>query len=154
MSEETDGELMRKAARGEKAAFAKIFDKYYPGILNFFWRLVWDRGQSEELAQDVFLKLWKKRKAYRGTGKFSTYLFQIAKNHWVNQLRRKKRFREFIEVKTEELRKEGGTGAPGPDSEIEQKEIQNLVRNAIESLPEMYRVPFVLSRYNKLYTYK
>lgn len=150
MTDNSDMELMRKAAEGDRAAFAEIFEKYYSRILNFFWRLVWDRAKAEELAQDVFLKLWKKRKAYEGTGKFSTYLFQIAKNHWVNQLRRKKRFQDFIDTKKEELKRDDWGSAPGPEKEIEERELEETVREAIDSLPENYRVPFVLSRYSKL----
>jgi RNA polymerase sigma-70 factor (ECF subfamily) len=149
MSEKTDRDLMGKAAAGDRAAFAQIFKKYYPWILNFFWRLVWDHSTAQELAQDVFLRLWKKRKSFAGTGKFSTYLFQIAKNHWVNQLRRKKRFQDFIDAKKEELKREDRTGVPGPDRELEKKEIEEVVRKAIKSLPDNYRVPFVLSRYNR-----
>jgi RNA polymerase sigma-70 factor (ECF subfamily) len=147
MTEETDKELMRKAVEGDKAAFAQIFDRYYRGILNFFWRLVWDNSKAEELVQDVFLKLWKNRKAYEGTAKFSTYLFQIAKNHWINQLRRKKRFHAFLNTKREELRKDDWGSVPGPDKEIEEREIEEVVKEAIGSLPENYRIPFVLSRY-------
>lgn len=148
MTEETDMELMRRAAGGDKAAFAQIFERYYPGILNFFWRLIWDHSRAEELAQDVFLKLWKNRKAYQGTGKFSTYLFQIAKNHWVNQLRRKKRFNAFLDTKREELKKENWGSTPGPDKKIEEREVEEVVKGAIDSLPENYRVPFVLSRFH------
>jgi len=149
MEENSDMELMRKAGRGDKAAFAQLFSKYYPGILNFFWRLVWDHAKAEELAQDVFLKLWRKRRAYEGTGKFSTYLFQIAKNHWVNQLRRKKLYQEFLESKSQEMQRDDWGSAPGPDTEIEEKEIEQIVKDAIDSLPEAYRIPFVLSRYNE-----
>jgi RNA polymerase sigma-70 factor (ECF subfamily) len=149
MNGNSDAELMQKAGRGDKAAFSELFKKFYPGLLNFFWRLVWDHARAEELAQDVFLKLWKKRKSYRGTGKFSTYLFQIAKNHWVNQLRRKKRFQDFLDAKAEEMKREDSSSTPGPEKELEDKEIELRVRKAIEELPETYRVPFILSRYNR-----
>jgi RNA polymerase sigma-70 factor (ECF subfamily) len=149
MEENSDRELMRKAGEGDKAAFAELFSKYYPGILNFFWRLVWDHAKAEELAQDVFLKLWKKRRSYRGSGKFSTYLFQIAKNHWINQLRRKKRYQEFLDTRTQEMKREDWGSTPGPDQELEEKEIEDIVKGAIDSLPDTYRVPFVLSRYNR-----
>jgi RNA polymerase sigma-70 factor (ECF subfamily) len=149
MNENSDAELMRKAGQGDKAAFSELFRKYYPGVLNFFWRLVWDHARAEELAQDVFLKLWKKRRSYRGTGKFSTYLFQIAKNHWVNQLRRKKRYQSFLETRTQEMKNEDWGKAPGPERELEQKEMEDRVRKAIEELPDTYRVPFILSRYNR-----
>ncbi len=149
MEENSDRELMRRAGRGDKSAFAQLFGKYYAGILNFFWRLVWDHAKAEELAQDVFLKLWKKRRSYRGSGKFSTYLFQIAKNHWINHLRRKKRYKEFLDAKSEEMKRDDWGSAPGPDKEVEEKEIEEMVKAAIDSLPEAYRVPFVLSRYNR-----
>jgi RNA polymerase sigma-70 factor (ECF subfamily) len=149
MSENSDKETMLKAAAGDKAAFAGLFKKYYPGILNFFWRLVWDHAKAQELAQDVFLKLWKKRRSYKGTGKFSTYLFQIAKNHWVNQLRRKKRFQQFLETRTEELKREDWGTVPGPEKEVEKREIRETVRKAIKSLPDNFRVPFILSRYTE-----
>ncbi len=148
MGEQSDKKLMHEAAKGNRAAFAEVFGKYYPGVLNFFWRLVWDHAKAQELAQDVFLKLWRKRRSYRGTGKFSTYLFQIAKNHWVNHLRRKKRYQQFIDTKKEELKREDWDSVPGPDEEVEEREIEEVVRKAIDSLPESLRVPFILSRYN------
>lgn len=147
-AENSDMELMRKVAAGDKVAFAQLFKKYYPGILNFFWRLVWNRATAQDYAQDTFLKLWRKRRAYGGTGKFSTYLFQIAKNHWINQLRRKQRYQKFMDTKVEELRKEEGT-APAPDVQLEKEELAQMVKRAVESLPENLRVPFVLSRYNR-----
>ena len=139
---------MSIAAKGDKEAFGQLFNRYYPGILNFFWRLVWDHAKAEELAQDVFLKLWKNRKHYKGTGKFSTYLFQIAKNHWVNYLRRKKRYKAFLDSKTEEIKQESWGSTPAPEEELADKEIEQVVKEAVDSLPETYRVPFVLSRFN------
>jgi len=143
-----DKQLMGSAAKGDKIAFSKLFEKYYQGILNFFWRLVWDHAKAEEFAQDVFLKLWKNRRHYHGSGKFSTYLFQIAKNHWINYLRRKQRYKAFLDTRTEELKRSDSNITPSPEKELAEREIEEIVKDAIGELPENYRVPFILSRYN------
>lgn len=79
-----DDELMRRVQAQDAAAFEELYRRYARPLQSFFYRMAWDAGLSEDWMQEVFVKLWRSAAQYQGTGKFSTYLFQIARNHWLN----------------------------------------------------------------------
>ena len=84
-------ELMLRAGQGDLEAFESLHRRFGKPVFNFFFRLTWDRQASEDMTQEVFVKLWKAAPRYRPTAKFTTFLFQIAKNHWLNELDRRRR---------------------------------------------------------------
>ena len=86
-----DAALMLRVKRGDRAAFAELVDKYKQPVLNFIYRSLRDETEAEDLAQKVFLQVYKSRSRYRQTAKFSTWLFTIARNLCLNELRRRSR---------------------------------------------------------------
>lgn len=106
-----------------------------------------DYETSEDYLQEVLLRLWRARENYQPTAKFTTYLFQIAKNYWLNELGKKKRrpatrnLHQFIDGHQEELADRGSS----PDGKLLQSELQQVIQAAISQLPEKYRLVFVLS---------
>ena len=84
---ESDSELMERFRDGDDDAFPAIVQRFQRPLVNFFYRLTWDRFTSEDYAQEVFARLIRHRKSYKRSAKFSTYLFRIAKNYWIDRYR-------------------------------------------------------------------
>ena len=81
-----DAVEMQAVARGNEAAFARIIDRWKRPLINFFYRNTHNVGDSEDLAQMVFIRLYRAAPRYQPTAKFSTYLFQIARRLLLNQI--------------------------------------------------------------------
>ena len=144
-----DNQLMQRVKTGDTPAFKELFRKYQHGVLNFFHKLCFNRTSAEDLTQETFLRLWRARFSYRPeAGKFSTYLFQIAKNCWINYTSSKKKHARTGE--TEGAEHVQAVAGADPAREAEGAELQKNLREAIESLPDDLRIPFVLSRYENL----
>src|ERR1700691_210830 len=86
-----DAALMLRVKRGDRAAFAELVDKYKQPVTNFIFRSLRDEAEAEDLAQNVFLQVYKSRARYRQTAKFSPWLFTIARNLGLNEIRRRSR---------------------------------------------------------------
>ncbi|TET33912.1 MAG: RNA polymerase sigma factor [Planctomycetota bacterium] len=142
MDKTGDNELMLKAKGGDRQAFENLYKRYSAPVLNFFYRLEWNSSLAEEGVQEVFYRLWKHKAKYVPRGKFSTYLFQIAKNYWLNEMKRKR------PQSGDEILAGQKSPAAGPDRQVERKEMRDIVRTAISGLPENDRLPFVLARYH------
>jgi RNA polymerase sigma-70 factor (ECF subfamily) len=151
---ESDSELMERFRDGDDDAFPSIVQRFQRPLVNFFYRLTWDRFTSEDYAQEVFVRLIRHRKSYRRKAKFSTYLFRIAKNYWID------RYRERVKApKMISLNLTVGTGegrglslgdmvegkVPAPAEELNRKDIGERLKDAVSRLPEEQRLVFVLS---------
>jgi len=150
-----DVELMLRVRDGDVEAFEKIYEHYKGPIGGFFYHLVWDQSLAEDFLQEVFLRLWRSAPEYKPSGKFSTYLFQIAKNFWLNE--RMKRLREPrisldapVEGRDEEYRLEVAGNVATPSTIMANAEMKAHVQEAIEYMPEKQRVTFVLSEFQGL----
>ena len=152
MTGAADTELMIRVRAGDMAAFESLYARYRKPLLGFFLRLTRDGGFSEDLVQETFVRLWKGRKRYRPTGKFTTYLFQIGKNHWLNE--RDKRARRISAVSLEAggdpegngFREAVPAGERGPVGETLNHELGRRIDEAIEGLSEKLRLVFVLGQ--------
>jgi RNA polymerase sigma-70 factor (ECF subfamily) len=83
-----DAALMLRVATGDTAAFAALYDRHHRSVARFAHRIVQDAGKAEELTQDIFVKLYRHAGRYRPTARFKTFLFRVAANHCLNELRR------------------------------------------------------------------
>src|ERR1700722_11688548 len=86
-----DAALMLRVKRGDRAAFTELVEKYKQPVMNFIFRTLRDETEAEDLAQNVFLQVYKSRDRYQRTAKFSTWLFTIARNLCLNEIRRRSR---------------------------------------------------------------
>ncbi|MFO0933870.1 MAG: sigma-70 family RNA polymerase sigma factor [Planctomycetota bacterium] len=84
---DADTELMLRVKRGDPRAFGELVERFVRPLASFFHRLGADAATAEDCAQDVFLKLFRTREAYEPRAKFSTYLFSIARHHWIDVVR-------------------------------------------------------------------
>jgi len=151
---ERDAVLMARVQDGDRSAFEEIYHLYGGAIAKFFFHLTWNRQTAEDGVQEVFLRLWRSAHHWKPTGKFSTYLFQIAKNYWINERAKQSRRVRPVPLRTEFDEEEPGRVAPdpdpGPESAALQRELAGEIRRAVSSLPEKLRITFVLSEYQGL----
>ncbi len=151
---EPDSELMARYRDGDEQAFAALVDRYQRPLVNFFYRLVWNRATAEDYAQEVFARVIRHRGSYRPEAKFSTYLFRIARNYWIDRLRERASSPPPASLETPlsgcdgqapSLRDTVAGKEPEPPEALRQQEIGRRVRAAVEALPEEQRLVFVLS---------
>lgn len=135
----TDEELMFLVQKQDTSAFEELFRRYERRVFAFYWRLSADRQQAEDGTQETFLRLWQARVRYEPTGKFSTYLFQIAKNHFLHEQQKQGRRMDPPQAPASE--------APsyGSDGQLLAGELQTAVQEAVARLPEPQRLVYVLS---------
>ena len=151
-----DAKLMLRVKQGDLEAFEEIYKNYKASLGAFFYHLVWDASRSEDYIQEVFLRLWKSAGRYEHTGKFSTYLFQIAKNFWLNERRKLKRAPTSYSLDATITGGEGGFSSQPPSAQatpstiVARAELKARVQQALESLSEKLRLVFVMSEYQEL----
>jgi RNA polymerase sigma-70 factor (ECF subfamily) len=131
-------ELMLRAKSGDRAAFEELYRLYQRPLVNYLYRLCWNRALAEDLLQEAFLRLWRAVPGYEPTAKVSTYIFRIAHNLFINEAARRRE--TALEGADQELRNE-------PASDLARREVQSVVKRAIEALPEGEREVLLLSEY-------
>lgn len=151
-----DWDLMLKLIEGDDSALGSLMDKHKKSILNFAYKFLSDRQEAEDLAQEVFVKVYENKGRYRPDYKFSTWLFRIAKNMCLNRAKYLKR-REAYSI-DENIEEEGGQikrefadeKAVQAGEALLEKELRQKVKQALDSLPEDYRLPIILAKYQDL----
>jgi len=153
--EDPDVQLMLDFQSGDKRAFETLMTKYFPRLLNFIYKFVHDKELAEDLTQDVFIKVYKSANKYSPGAKFQTWIYTIAKNVALNELRRHKN--KMVSIDENLDSKEGhyqrqipDQNAVQPDADVLQQERKRIVKAAIEGLPESQRLAVILQRYEGL----
>src|SRR5271168_2824983 len=137
-----DAELMLRVKRGDRAAFTALVDKYKQPVMNFIFRTLRDETEAEDLAQNVFLQVFKSRARYERTAKFSTWLFTIARNLCLNEIRRRTRHPadslEETQAESEDLppRQYEDKKVALPTEHVLQGELAGKIEEALADLPE------------------
>ena len=145
--EEPDVQLMLRVRDGDQDAFARLIEKHQRGILNAAYRYVGDATEAEDLAQEVFIKVWKARDRYEPTAKFTTWLYHIATNLCLNEVRDRARHKVVMLVPDEKLEGAAGGDTERPTKQVRQNEMAEEVRDAIESLPSAQRMAVILDKF-------
>ncbi len=151
-----DAALMLRVKRGHRAAFAELVDKYKQPVMNFVFRSLRDEIEAEDLAQMVFLQAYKSRARYRQTAKFSTWLFTIARNLCLNEIRRRSRHpAESIEEAHAEHEDQPrqqfeDKSQIAPPENLLHGELAQKIEEAIAGLPENQRTAILLCRQDEL----
>lgn len=155
MTQDPDAALMLAFQRGDAQAFRVLYERHARAMVAYCHRFVRDAGRAEELAQDVFVKLHRAAHRYSPSARFKTFLYRVATNHCLNELRR-----------GEYAAREASPGAPGgddapdldalpsprasPQQELEATRLAGAVVKLLEGLPETQRAAFVLCRFEGL----
>ena len=141
----TDNELMEAVRDGRVEKLAVLFERYQSMLYNFFLRLTGNRAASEDLVQEVFIRILKYRAGYLSESRFNVWLFQIARNAHIDHLRRQKPAlpldEQFVETPGRE---------PRPEAVYETDRDAELVRQALDRLPVHKREILVLFRFQNL----
>jgi len=145
----SDEDLMAEAAEGSERAFTELVGRYRSRVLNLVSRLLNDREASDDISQEVFVRVYLHRKNYRRGAKFSTWLFTIAANLAKNEIRRRKRRRNWSSLdELQEQLHDSSLQLMDPkgnrEAEVDSAQIQGIVGEAITTLPERYRLALVL----------
>ena len=143
-NEQTDVELLSQLSKDNEAAMKVIFDRYYPFVSFAIYRLVPDSGVAEDIAQEVFMEIWKRRHSLQISTSFKAYLRRSAVNRSLNFLRDKKH-RYHVEITDAQYELQT---PENPTLEI--NELQQHIDKAIRELPERCRRAFTLSRYEEM----
>jgi len=145
----SDEDLMAEAAEGSERAFSELVSRYRSRVLNLVSRLLNDRESSDDISQEVFVRVYLHRKNYRRGAKFSTWLFTIAANLAKNEISRRKRRRNWSSLdELQEQLHDSSLQLMDPkgnrEAEVDSAQIQGIVGEAITTLPERYRLALVL----------
>jgi len=141
----TDNELMTEVKDGRVERLAVLFERYQAMLYNFFLRLTGNRAVSEDLVQEVFVRVLKYRAGYQNDGRFNVWLFQIARNAHIDHLRKQKG-----DLALDDQFVETPDRTPLPEAAYEAGREAELVRRALDRLPVRKREILVLFRFQNL----
>jgi RNA polymerase sigma-70 factor (ECF subfamily) len=149
----SDADVMLELKAGNMAAFDVLLAKYRKPIVHFMYRMVHNQAVGEELAQEVFLRVYKSRETYRAEAKFSTWLYRIATNLGVNYARDHRQERSVSTVYLDETDAETGTtpdvadGTPSAEVSLVRRERMQAIRKHVLALPERQRMAVLMHKY-------
>jgi RNA polymerase sigma-70 factor (ECF subfamily) len=148
-------ELMARVAEGDEYAFQLLVNRHQTSVLNLVYRFMGDRSQSEDLAQEVFLRVWRAAKGYEQRAKFTTWLYSIASHLCFNELKasRRRKWVQFFKTGANFQTDEGEhlpSESPNPEDLLLAGERSRQITDALQSLPEKQRIALILKRYDGL----
>jgi RNA polymerase sigma-70 factor (ECF subfamily) len=149
----SDAAVMLRAAAGDESGFNYLAEKYHRPIIHFLFRMVRNQAIAEELAQEVFLRVYRSRQSYRAEARFTTWLYRIATNLAVNYARDTKRERAVRNVYLDAPDEQTGTTPDVADDEpsVEQhllrEERMKAIRTHVMALPERQRIAVLMHKY-------
>jgi RNA polymerase sigma-70 factor (ECF subfamily) len=148
-----DAELMLRVKEGDGASFALLLDKHRSSVVHFLYRMIQNQAVAEELAQEVFLRVYRSRATYEATAKFTTWLFRIATHLALNSLRdgKHERLHERLDHDSSDLpvRQVSDTRPSVEQSMVYQAKLAD-VRRAIAMLPEKQRAAVLMHKYEEM----
>jgi len=156
LSEMSDAEVMLLAGTGDDSAFGYLVEKFRRPIISFMYRMTHNQAIAEELAQEVFLRVYRSRSSYQAEAKFSTWLYRIATNLAVNHARDTRSERTAPSVNLDEPDPETGTtpdvadAKPTIEADILREERMAAIRKHVMALPERQRVAVLMHKYQGL----
>ncbi len=143
-----DIKLMLEFIEGDISAFEQIMNKYKEIVINIAYRFIQDRSTAEDIAQDVFLKIYNSAKSYKPKARLSTWIYKITANICLNELRSQKKYLKNISM--DEIGETRDFIQTNPFENLEKKELKHLVKEAIDSLPDRQRMVIILKKYEDL----
>ncbi len=151
-----DAALMLRVKEGDTDAFVELVDKYKRPVMNLVYRMLRDATEAEDVAQNVFVQVHRSAHRYEVASKFSTWLFTIARNLSLNEIRRRSRHQsESMDLPHPEhddqaLRQFQDTRTASPPEQLLQVELEERIQMALMQLPENQRVAILLCRQDEL----
>ncbi len=149
----SDAAVMLRVAEGDEAGFNYLAAKYHRPMIHFLYRMVGNQAVAEELAQEVFLRVYRARSSYRAEARFTTWLYRIATNLAVNHARDTRHERTAQTVYLDQPDEESGTTPDVADNELtaEQQMLRDermaAIRRHVMALPERQRMAVLMHKY-------
>jgi RNA polymerase sigma-70 factor, ECF subfamily len=148
-----DAELMLRVKEGDGASFAILLEKHRLPVIHFLYRMVQNQAVAEELAQEVFLRVYRSRESYEPTAKFTTWLFRIATHLALNSLRdgKKQRLEERLDDDSSEMPvRQVSDRRPSAEQAMVYEARLDEVRRAVAMLPEKQRAAVLMHKYEEM----
>ena len=152
----SDADVMLRVKTGDESAFAYLVQKYRRPMVGFLYRMCHNPAAAEELAQEVFLRVYRSRSNYEASAKFSTWLYRIATNLAVNHARDTRHERPEVTVRLDEPDRETGTTPDLADEtltveeQILKRERLAAIRSKVNALPERQRMAVIMHKYQQM----
>lgn len=144
---DSDAQLMLAFQRGDESAFDALFERHHDRVLNTAYRFLGDANLAQDIAQEVFVRVYTRGKDYHPRAAFTTWLYRITANACFDEARKRKRVRHTA---PDELPETMADPSSPPEALAEKVELTREVRRAIASLPDNQRLAVVLQRYEGL----
>lgn len=151
-----DAALMLRVKRGDRAAFEELVNKYKQPVTNVLFRTLGDATEAEDLAQNVFVQVYKSAHRYKDSARFSTWLYTIARNLCLNEIRRRSRHpaesldASHPEFEDQPLRQFEDAKSVSPPDLLLHGELEGKIQEALAGLPENQRTAILLCREDEL----
>ena len=152
----SDVDVMLRVKTGDESAFAYLVQKYRRPMVGFMYRMCHNPSTAEELAQEVFLRVYRSRTSYEPSAKFSTWLYRIATNLAVNHARDTRHERPEKTVRLDEPNQETGTtpdladDSLSAEEQILKRERLAAIRSKVNALPERQRMAVIMHKYQQM----
>lgn len=152
----SDSEIMLRVKAGDDSAFDYLVQKFRRAMIGFMYRMARNQSVAEELAQEVFLRVYRSRESYAAEAKFSTWLYRIATNLALNHIRDTKTERAEVSISLDEPDEESGRSVDVADNhctieeELVQRERLQKIRSHVEALPERQRLAVLMHKYQEM----
>ena len=151
MALEHDAQLMLRVKEGDDSSFAELLERYRKPVIHFVYRMVQNQSVAEELSQDVFLRIYRARKAYEPSARFTTWLFSIASNIALNAIRDSRAEKLVDSMDGDEY---AGPEVADRHRTVEQALIEEArlaeVRRAVRHLPAKQRAAVLMHKYEEM----
>ena len=141
--QDPDEDLIHRCQSGDQLAFNQVVLKYRNRVMGIATRMLGDRVEAEDLAQDVFVKVYHGLQGFQGEALFSTWLYRIAANSCLNQIRKRKRESQ-VAVSADDPEPTISDGKSNPHTLLEKKELNSFLEKAIHALPQEQRMVLIL----------
>src|SRR4051812_19934188 len=155
-SADPDAALMLRVREGDRAAFAELVDRYKQPVINLIARTINDPTEAEDLAQNAFVQAYKSAHRYEVTAKFSTWMFTIARNLALNEIRRRSRHpadsldETFSDNDEQPVRQVEDRSNAGPTEGLLRDELVEKIDEAVNALPDKQRTALMLCREDEM----
>jgi len=152
----SDAEVMLQVKAGSDLAFEYLVQKYRRPMVSFMYRMARNTAVAEDLAQEVFLRVYRSRESYEPSAKFTTWLYRIATNLAVNYVRDTRHERPENTVNLDEENKETGLTFDLPDGSLSAEEMimrrerMQAIRRRVQALPERQRIAVIMHKYQQM----
>jgi RNA polymerase sigma-70 factor (ECF subfamily) len=150
---ERDAELMLRVRAGDDTSFGLLLDRHRAPVVHFLYRMVLNDAVSEELAQEVFLRVYRSRATYEPTAKFTTWLFRIATHlalNWIRDGKKEKGQESLNEELLDGVQRQVAANQPTVEQSMVYEVKLREVRGAIGMLPEKQRAAVMMHKYEEL----